>query len=227
MTWTDFKQPTLAGLHKRLSRRPYADHAEAFIRGARAALSAWTRHTYNLPALQDRIATAEGLAEAADALLKRIKYVQRSRSLEADIDAEIVSVRHMHNLPAMQERIAATEGFAEDTHVMHKRIKKGHAGLVFGTGARRLSEIAKDVEVLAGAAHAMAGNIGRVKSEVHPKLREKAMVGILATVWRQTMQTEPSVTRGSTFAAICDLIGANEFDMKIGPESLRAAKTPT
>jgi hypothetical protein len=186
MTWTDFKPQTLASLHKRLSRRPYADHAEAFISGARAALSAWTRHTHNLPAMQDRIAAAEGLAEAADAMLKRIKTVRRSRVLEAIIDAE----------------------------------------LVFGEGARRLSQIAREIEALAGAAHRMAGNFRITRSEIHPMLREKAMVSVLAQVWRQTMRNEPSATRGSTFEAICVEVGKNEFDLEVGPASMKAAKKP-
>lgn len=186
MTWIDFKPQTLASLHKRLSRRPYAEHAEAFISGARAALSAWTRHTYNLPALQDRITAAEGLAEAADAMLKRVKAVRRSKVLEASIDAE----------------------------------------LVFGEGSRKLSQIVKEIEAVAGAAHRMAGNWGDVKSEIHPMLREKAMVNLLAQVWRQAMRSEPSTTRGSTFEAICVEIGSNEFDLDVGPASMKAAKKP-
>lgn len=186
MTWTDFKPQTLASLHNRLSRRPYAEHAEAFISSARAALSAWKRHTHNLPDLQDRITAADGLAQAADAILKRIKTVRRSKVLEASIDAE----------------------------------------LVFGDGSRRLSQIATEIEALARAAQRMAGNYGDVKGEIHPMLREKAMVNVLAQVWRQAMRSEPSTTRGSTFQAICVEIGKNEFDLDVGPASMKAAKTP-
>jgi len=226
MTWTDFKPQTLASLQKRLSRRPYADHSEAFINGSRVALSAWTWATYNLPPLQDSITAAEGLAEAADTLLKCIKRVRRSMVLEAGIDAEIVFMRHAQNLEAMQDALASTEGFSGWTDVMHKRIKKAHADLVWGNGARRLSHITKEIEALAGAAHRVAGSYGDVKSEIHPMLREKAMVHLLAQVWRRVMKKKPSITPGSTFEAICVEIGKNEFGLAVGPASMKAAKTP-
>lgn len=57
-------------------------------------------------------------------------------------------------------------------------------------------------------------------------LREKALVNLLAQVWRKSMLSEPSTTRGSTFEAICVEIGKTEFDLDIGPASMKAAKTP-
>lgn len=185
--WTDFQPTTLETIRRTLVRKPYMGHADAFIQEARAALLLCPALHIKQINLIEKAQDAAKLAVSASQLLKRIKHVQRTESLESSINAQLWN------------RLAP----------------------------KRLDKITQDIEALEMAARNVASGFDVVRQEKHPKLKEKALVASLAAAWRKTFGKEPKFGRDSTFHSLCALIGKNDFELEIGPETMKAAKTPS